>query len=252
MSLPFRTILVTLTLALCLSIGLGCAPEQRNRVAQLPPYAGQYPAPPKEPPPHPSAPGPNSLRGIKIVVDPGHGGHDPGAQGVSALPEKTINLAIVKKVAELLAKQGAIVTITRDDDRFIELDGRSAIAERVAADLFVSVHADSAQRAGASGTTVYIAREATVASRRAAQEIAAAIKRAGIECRGLKGAGFRVLVGHSRPAVLVECGYLTNERDARNLNLPAHQAKVATAIAEGIVRHFAAIGAATPGPASRR
>ncbi len=178
------------------------------------------------------------LRGVRIVVDPGHGGHDPGARGVSALPEKTINLAVAKKLAGLLRGQGAVVTITRSDDRFISLDGRAAIADRTRTDLFVSVHADSAQRAGASGSTIYIARDAAIASRRAAKHIVAAMKRAGIECRGLKGAGFRVLVGHSRPAVLVECGFLTNWRDARALNDPAHQSKIAAAISAGIVRHF--------------
>jgi N-acetylmuramoyl-L-alanine amidase len=236
-----RTIFVGSGLVLCLSFGLACAPEQRSRIAEIQPYAGQYPTQPTRTVPRPSTPGPRPLGGVKIVVDPGHGGSDPGARGLSASPEKTINLAIAKELAGLLAKHGAHVTITRDDDRFITLDGRADIAERSRTDLFVSIHADSAQRAGASGTTIYIARDATVASRRAAQSIAAAMERAGIECRGLKGAGFRVLVGHSRPAVLVECGFLTNWRDARDLNLPAHQAKIATAIADGIVRHFAAL-----------
>jgi len=235
-----RTILVGSGLVLCLSLGLACAPEQRSRIAKIQPYAGQYPTQPKRTIPRPSTPGPNALRGVRIVVDPGHGGSDPGARGLSASPEKTINLAVARKLAGLLTKQGARVTFTRDDDRFITLDGRADIAERSRTDLFVSIHADSAQRAGASGTTIYIARNATIASRRAAQRIAAAMERAGIECRGLKDAGFRVLVGHSRPAVLVECGFLTNWRNARDLNLPAYRAKIAAAIADGIVRHFAA------------
>lgn len=235
-----RTILVGSGLALCLSLGLGCGPEPRSRITELQPYAGQYPTKPTWPKPRPSIAGPKALAGIKIVVDPGHGGRDPGARGLSALPEKTINLAVATKLAGLLTKQGAIVTITRDDDRFIPLDDRAAVADRTRTDLFVSVHADSAQRAGASGTTIYIARDATVDSRRAAKRIVAAMERAGIECRGLKGAGFRVLVGHSRPAVLVECGFLTNWRDARDLNQPAYQSRIAAAIADGIARHFAA------------
>jgi len=241
-----RTIFVAIGLALCLSLGPGCAPEQRGRVTSFAPYAGQYPTAPTRPALRPSIPVPEPLRGIKIVIDPGHGGHDPGAQGVSVLPEKTINLAVSRKLAQLLATEGARVTITRDADRYLTLDKRGAIAERVRADLLISIHADSAPRAGASGATIYIAREATAANRRAAKRIVAAMKRARIECLGLRGAGFRVLVGHSRPAVLVECGYLTNRRDARNLNLPAYQAKIAAAIADGVIRHFATAGSRPP------
>ncbi len=240
MSRAARTILVGSGLALCFTLGLACGPDERGRIVELQPYAGQYPTQPRWPQPRPSTAGPDVLRGVKIVVDPGHGGRDPGARGLSALPEKTINLAVAKELAGLLTRQGARVTITRDDDRFISLDRRAAVADRTRTDLFVSVHADSARRAGASGTTIYIARDAGIASRRAAQRIVAAMKPAGIECRGLKGAGFRVLVGHSRPAVLVECGFLTNRRDARDLNLPAYQTRIAAAIADGIVRHFAA------------
>ena len=102
----------------------------------------------------------------------------------------------------------------------------------------MSIHADSARREGASGATIYIARSASSDSRRAASAVSAAFKRAGIKCRGINGAGFRVLVGHSRPALLIECGYLTNRGDAGRLNSPAYQAKLAAAIADGIANYF--------------
>ncbi len=154
------------------------------------------------------------------------------------MPEKAVNLAVALILAQELSDRGAKVVTTRDTDRFITLDGRAAMAERNRADLFVSIHSDAAQRAAASGSTLYIARNASDRSRRAARSIEAAFKRARIECRGINGAGFRVLVGHSRPAVLVECGFLTNRNEARKLNTSSYQAKLALAIADGITDYF--------------
>jgi N-acetylmuramoyl-L-alanine amidase len=192
------------------------------------------------PPPRaePAAAATASLRGATIVVDPGHGGHDPGAQGRSPIPEKTINLDIGRRVAQFLEANGANVTVSRSGDRFIELDGRAALAERTHADLFVSIHADSARRSSADGMTIYVARNSSSDSRRAAQCIAQALQSAGFEVRGVQSAGYRVLVAHSRPAVLVECGFLSNEREAHLLASPDYRARVAEAIAAGIADYF--------------
>ncbi len=173
-----------------------------------------------------------------IVVDPGHGGKDPGAPGVGAIPEKTVNLKIANQVAGELRARGAHVTLTRSDDRFITLNARAQQAERHNADLFVSIHADAARRASASGTTVYIARNASRQSISAAEAITAAFERAGIKCRGVQRAGYRVLVGHSRPAVLIECGFLSNPTEARLLAQAPYQSKIAAAIVDGINDHF--------------
>ncbi|MBU0640357.1 MAG: N-acetylmuramoyl-L-alanine amidase [Planctomycetes bacterium] len=173
------------------------------------------------------------------MVDAGHGGRDPGAIGVGPMHEKDVNLQVAQRVAELLNGWGATVRTTRDHDRFVSLDSRAAFAERCRADLFVSIHADAARRSSAAGATIYIARGANRDSQEAAQSIAAALSRAGIACRGIHGAGFRVLVGHSRPAVLIECGFLTNPREAWRLSTPSYQAHLAKALAEGIADHFA-------------
>jgi N-acetylmuramoyl-L-alanine amidase len=196
------------------------------------------PAPRPVAPPSARAPARN-LAGVHIVVDPGHGGKDPGAQGRSPIPEKVIVLDIAQEVAQRLRAQGARITMTRDSDRFIELDSRAAVADRTRADLFVSIHADSAKRASASGVTVYISRGASAASRRAAQRIANAVERAGVEFRGIQSAGFRVLVAHARPAVLIECGFLTNRAEAQRLSTAAYREDLASAIADGIADCFA-------------
>ena len=181
---------------------------------------------------------PRRMPAATIVIDPGHGGRDPGAPGVGSMVEKTVNLNVASRLGRLLDEKGARVIATRSSDVYPTLDERAALADRSRADLFISIHADSAKRSSASGATVYVARNATKQSLQAAQAIVAAMEHAGIECRGVRRAGYRVLVGHSRPAVLIECGYLSNRREARLLSTTSYQAKLASAIAEGVVDHF--------------
>ena len=175
-----------------------------------------------------------SLTDATIVIDAGHGGKDPGARGVSRRPEKEIVLSIANAVARNLSNRGARVVRTRSGDTYHELEDRAAMANRHRATLFVSIHADSAPRKGASGATVYVARRALPASRQAARSIQSAFSGSGIKCRGIRKSDFQVLVLHSRPAVLVECGYLTNQTDARRLNTASFRTRIAAAIADGI------------------
>lgn len=176
-----------------------------------------------------------------MVIDPGHGGKDPGAwpRNLSSLPEKTIVLDVSSKLARMLSDRGGRTISTRTTDVFIELGARAAAADRHRADLFVSVHADSAPRASASGAGVHIYTQASLESQRAAQAIVAAFRRAGIETRGIYRNNFSVLREHSRPAVLIECGFLTNRGDAQALNDANYRTRLASAIAEGITDYFA-------------
>lgn len=174
----------------------------------------------------------------RIIIDAGHGGKDPGAVGRGPMVEKEVNLAVARLLVEELELRGAEVIQTRPTDRFISLNARANMAERTRADLFISIHSDAARRAGATGSTVYIARNASWASKRVGQAIEDALVRAGVESRGVRPAGFRVLVGHSRPAVLVELGFLTNRQEAYRLAQPDYQDKLAQAIARGITDHF--------------
>lgn len=222
----------------------GCVtPERAPLGPPPPPVLGTRESEPiiPIPPPvvvEPARPGIRDLPNVTIVVDAGHGGRDPGALGVGPVPEKVIVLAIAREVGRQLESRGARVVMTRNDDRFLTLDQRAQLAERHRTALFVSIHADAIGRPAVSGSTVYIGRTASAQSRRAGTEIAAALARAGIECRGVRTAGFRVLIGHSRPAVLIETGYLTNSREARMLADPDYQRRVATAIVDGIARYL--------------
>jgi len=221
----------------------GCAGSGTGPKRQFPPpgrgdrHTQVRPKPPL-PPTLMARPSLPSLRGRTVVIDAGHGGKDPGTRGVSRLQEKTIVLLVANEVARLLQARGAYVVSTRTTDRFLELDQRAGIATRYRADLFVSVHADSAQRKAASGSTVYICRGAASRSVAAAQSIHHALASAGVECRGIQRANYRVLVAHGRPAVLVECGFLTNSGDAARLNTMAYRSKVAAAIARGIADYL--------------
>lgn len=114
---------------------------------ELPPAGGEIGLP--------SVEGPLDASRPLVVIDPGHGGHDPGA-GTGKLKEKDLTLALATELRkQLLTRGGVRVALTRRDDRYLLLEERSGIARRLKADLFISIHADSADHPDASGATVY-------------------------------------------------------------------------------------------------
>lgn len=173
-----------------------------------------------------------------IIVDPGHGGKDPGTQGVSAITEKEFNLLLAAELNRALTQRGAKVVSTRTTDKFVTLEQRALVARRSRADLFVSIHADWIRKRHSTGATLYIARSPSAKSIRAADCIAAAFRAAGIKCNGIRRRDFRVLVEHPQPAVLIECGYMSNWADARQLNSAAYRTRLVDAITDGIATHF--------------
>jgi N-acetylmuramoyl-L-alanine amidase len=92
----------------------------------------------------------------RVVLDPGHGGSDPGASGPTGLKEKDVTLAIAHKVAPVLARQGVEITLTRDDDRYVTLEERTARANAFGADLFVSIHCNAAENKSRKGVETYV------------------------------------------------------------------------------------------------
>jgi N-acetylmuramoyl-L-alanine amidase len=104
-----------------------------------------------------STPNGKSRAVARIVLDPGHGGNDPGATGPTGLKEKDVTLAIAHRIAPVLAQQGVEVTLTRDDDRFVTLEERTARANAFGADLFVSIHCNAAaERPSRRGIETYV------------------------------------------------------------------------------------------------
>jgi len=169
-----------------------------------------------------------------VVLDPGHGGRDPGATSPHAPHEKIINLAVARKVARRLRRQGCRVTMTREGDAFVSLDQRASIANRLNADLFVSIHCNSSRDGGARGYEVYVAGGASSASRSAARSVEGALSGAGIRSRGIKTANYHVLTNTTVPAILIELGFLSNAAEADRLTDPATQDRLADRIARGI------------------
>ena len=149
----------------------------------------------------PKVEGPQDASRPLIVIDPGHGGHDPGASG-SAFREKDIVLGLAKALRDQLIQQGGIrVALTRNDDRFLALEERTQIAKALGADLFLSIHADSAgEEAEIGGASLYTL--SAKASDEAAARLASRENRAdqinGVSLKGQSDAVSAILVDLSQ------------------------------------------------------
>ena len=214
-----------------------------------------------------------------IVIDPGHGGKDPGALGRGTLQEKGIVLSISHKLREILTEKGYTVFMTRDTNHFIPLKKRTEFATQHNADLFLSIHANSATNSKANGIETYylnvnstdsasekIAARENIDSGYSIQELETLLKgliqesksedskrlarhvqqslveATGAIDRGVKHARFVVLIGTKVPAILIEAGFLTNSVEGRKLETTAYQSKIATAIAQGVDRFLGKTG----------
>lgn len=173
----------------------------------------------------------------RVIIDPGHGGHDPGTIGIGGFREKDLVLPISLDVTEILRKQGIEVILTRENDNFISLEGRTDLANDVQADLFVSIHANAINlsRPDVNGLETYYYKS----GRRLAEIIHWSILNGvNIDNRGIRRARFFVLRHSTMPAVLVEVGFLTGAVDASRLKDPNHRRQMAEAIARGIVQYI--------------
>jgi N-acetylmuramoyl-L-alanine amidase len=198
------------------------------------------PTQPNQAEPQPNAPA------ITVVIDPGHGGSDPGAIGIDGLQEKAVIFPIAQQVVQQLAKQGIRAVLTRTEDRDLELAPRVEFAKQQRADIFVSIHANSAgmENPQVSGVETYH-HERSAESGQLAKMIHQAILQAvkGSD-RGVRQANFYVLRHASMPAVLVETGFVTGREDAAKLATAAHREKVAGAIVKGVLAYVKAIASA--------
>jgi N-acetylmuramoyl-L-alanine amidase len=192
----------------------------------------------------PAAPGPPLSGETVVIVDAGHGGRDPGAEGVGGILEKDVVLAISRVVAEhLLARLPVSVVLTRADDSFVPLDRRLALPTEGAA-LFLSLHANACEHPSARGLEVfYGGGPVRAAGGEGGSPRAVALGRAlgdalATRVGGMRGdarpGGFAVLVRNPVPSALVELGYLTHPEDATRAQDPAYQALLADAIVDGV------------------
>ena len=192
------------------------------------------------------------LAGKTFVIDPGHGGGDSGATGSGAM-EKNVTLAIGLKLADLLRDAGANVVMTRADDFFLPVNDRPRIANRINADFFVSVHADSTDGSrSTNGATAYF-HAADEDCRTLAHCVISRIGGTGImKSRGARtdyirfpGNGYGVLRNSQMPAILCECGFMSNPGDVVKLLNPEKQQQIAQAIRAGLRDYIEGFAAPT-------
>ena len=233
------------------------------------------PEPPKtpKPVPDPSLAQQLGLSVKTIVIDPGHGGKDPGAVSQTR-HEKQIVLSLSKTLRDLLVKKGYNVRLTRETDVFLPLRKRTQFATSQKADLFISIHTNASTARSAAGIeTYYLALASDESARRTAmrenagaeynmKELDALVGRIlkeskstesrrlaeliqaqlasgkQVKNRGVKHAPFVVLIGTKVPAVLVEVGFISNPTEGRKLTTKAYQRQLATAIAKGIEQYI--------------
>ena len=174
---------------------------------------------------------------MKICVDAGHGGSDPGAVGTRPfrLAEKAFNLRVAAILETELETRGHWVVMARRKDRTLGLAARAGFANRLDAEFFVSIHANAAGDPRAEGMEVFHfpgSASGSRAARLVLNKMLAAFPNH--KRRGVKEANFTVLRETRMPAVLVECEFLTTPRQLRFLASQANQEKLARAIADGI------------------
>lgn len=180
---------------------------------------------------------------IIVVIDPGHGGSDPGhlSSNKNHLPEKDLNLLIAKKFGSYIEQNMKNVTIiyTRTDDSFPSLDDRVEKANNAKADYFISIHCNANARTNVHGTESHVhsmnSKKAVSLAKEFENEFTT---RAGRHSRGVKDTDDRehslqVLKFTNMTSVLVECGFLTNEKEANYLNTTNGQDIIASAIYRG-------------------
>ncbi len=219
-----------------------------------------------------------------VMIDPGHGGYDPGTRSSAGALEKDLAIQIATRLKTALEARGIRADLTRSTDVFISLAERTRIANRAGADLFVSIHLNSSPNTDTTGIEVYylnnttdratirLARmenagadgygtpdasnlnyiltdlrqnykaseAASVARMIDAQAVADLDAGLGLNVNalGAKMGPFYVLVGAHMPAVLVECGFMSNAREATRLESPQYQDVLAGAVATAVVHYF--------------
>lgn len=196
------------------------------------------PSPSASPAPIPDPPTPKNPEDYVIVIDPGHGGKQPGAVYEDIL-EKNINLAVARKLEALLRNMGYTVVMTRYDDSHIGLYERAELANDLNADIFVSLHSNAAVNNTAyTGIYTYYhptSKEGPKLGKLIQKYICPAT---GAIDRNIMSADYVVVRETNMPAVLVEMGFMTNHDELMNLITPSYQDKLAWGVAQGVVEYL--------------
>ena len=260
-----------------LTVDLLPAPSETTAATAAPAASPAASPPPASPPPaaiiDPPTFGPPASSIRTVTIDPGHGGSDEGTRGAGGLTEKALTLTVARRVkAALEARLGLRVLLTRDEDRDVPLDVRTAVANNNKADLFISLHANASFRPEASGASIHVAEfadetqvrrslepqrvpvfgggmrdielvlwnqaqiryldQSSVFARTLEEQLQ---NRVPLDSRPTSRAPLRVLASANMPAVLVELGYLSNPEHERQLASGEFQGAFAQAVVEAVV-----------------
>lgn len=176
---------------------------------------------------------PASRNDSTVVIDAGHGGFDRGGIPGQNVSEKTVALDVAQRLAGKLRGAGYRVVMTRDSDVFIPLGARVSIANRYPDAVFVCIHFNAATRANANGIeTYYYSNQSAVLAANIHRQVIAGTT---TDNRGIRRRGYYVLRRTTIPAVLVECGFLTNPYEARLALQTNYRDRLADQIAAGVM-----------------
>jgi len=187
-----------------------------------------------------------------VMLDPGHGGYDPGAITSQGVYEKAINLQIAQIVKEMLLPSGIEVFLTREEDmdyvpdgvkgklikKQIDLNHRIEMAKQEQADIFVSLHVNATATGQKSGAETFYHYKSESGKRLAELIQQEMIKISGMNRRIAKPGDFYIIKNSSMPAVIVEVGYLSSVKEQKKLQQTWYQEQLARAIAKGIANYF--------------
>ncbi len=170
-----------------------------------------------------------------VVLDAGHGGHDRGA-AIGYVFEKHMALDTTRRVEMLLRSKGLKVVMTRSSDVFIPLEGRSSIGNRQKDAIFVSIHYNYNRSGSGKGLETFYCHDSSY--RLGGYIQAYIVQESGLTNRGLKQARFHVIRATTRiPAVLVECGFVSNSGERASMMNGAYRDRLALGIAKGILAY---------------
>jgi N-acetylmuramoyl-L-alanine amidase len=179
-----------------------------------------------------------------IVIDPGHGGNDPGSLGKKGTLEKDVNLAVALKLGPILEEKGYRVVYTRETDK-TDWNGqkeglleRAAISNKAKADLFISIHINSSEYKNIRGVETYYKGSSPEGEKLAQLVQTEIINQTVLKDRGIKKENFLVLNNVKAPAILVELGYISTPAEEEVLKNSQYHIKYASGIANGVFKYF--------------
>ena len=177
-----------------------------------------------------------TLKGVTIVIDPGHGGNDKGTTGARGTEEKEINMQTAELLTSKLRANGAEVILTRESDVYVDLRKRVSISHQYEADAFISIHYDATDDSSISGFTTYYINDYQQPLAQFVHEGLA--EKVNLRDRGVQPGNYLVLRENKQNAILIELGYLSNPNEERIVTTDMYREQATLGIYQGILNYF--------------